>query len=115
MKFERIDVCAVAAGANSFPLYKAVFDWYRFLLPNFPKSCPVAVGRYFQSNVTILFDKTTQGEATGLDLVMAAITPIPFPNGVYRNTMIFYNYGLGYIGEIVWDVEVYDAMNEDQF
>lgn len=51
---------AVARGANDFPLFKDVYEWYQEIFPNFPKQCPIIKGKHYQSNVKLVYVYTTE-------------------------------------------------------
>lgn len=115
IKMDKIDVCAILTGLNSFPFFKVCYDYYIFLFPNLPRICPVQPAKYYQPNITVVFDVEGQGVATGFYGILDAMSPLPLPNGVYRNTVHVYNRRYGSLGGLYFDIEIYDPMNSNKF
>lgn len=79
-------------------------------LPNFSTKCPIEPGNYTAYNVTAIDNR--QGNDVAQEL-WKAITPVPFPNGLYRHLLQFSTDGDKNGVTFYWHVKIDQPMNEN--
>lgn len=106
MAIDNIDVCQLLKGMNSIPLVAFYRDFFFELMPKLPRSCPFKKGKYNTYNISFVNEVTGSG-------VESFISPTELPNGIYKNTLRFFN-DKDKIGVCFWfHVEKYYVKNAE--
>lgn len=109
VKLDNLNFCEIMSNGHQMDLVQAVQKDYATRFPDCPLKCPMEKKKYFAKNVS-LFSVMTNGRTT----ISQFLTP-ELPNGIYRNTMRFYDEKIDPEGMMVyWHIQKYDSMGEDR-
>lgn len=111
IKLDNIDGCLFLNGMETLPLFEAVRQYYSTYFPNFPTRCPIQPGNYTAYNVTA----TDNRNGNPGEHLITKMSPVPFPNGLYRYLIRIYVDGDDIGVTLYWHSRIDVRMNDDKF
>lgn len=104
---ENIDLCAVASGVNKFPFLVTIREIFLSSFPHLPRKCPASPGKYYNKNITFTMEHN--------EILQKAMSPTPFPNGIYRHVIRCYNDDDPIGFALYFHIQINIRLNEERF
>lgn len=106
IQLNEINLCQLLHSAHfSLPVVEYYRKFILGLFPHLPKKCPIAVGKYYDYNISVEANFGTES----FQYISSSI----FPNGIYRTIFKFYTRDDS-IGVMIWsNMNIYETSNVD--